>query len=308
MAGLGIIYYLRWRSKLKHRRLERKHQAEVNAAKLQSFINISHEIRTPMTLIMGPLEKLLKTEMATETVRTYRLIYRNAHRILTLVNQLMDIHKLDKGQMTLHYEEVELVSFIDEIMQSFEYVAQKRKIDLRFVSSYEKLNAEVDSEHLDKILLNILSNAFKYTPDGGSIAVSMEMVKEDSEWVQLSIKDNGIGVDADKLEKIFECFYRVDNPTTHTSTGTGIGLYLSRLLVRLHGGSIWAEHVAEGQGICFVMRLPRYASQHEVEETQPTLAERHRGWRDEAVLKEALMDQEEWPRKAAKTKIGFFQS
>ena len=125
MAGLGIIYYLRWRSKLKHRRLERKHQAEVNAAKLQSFINISHEIRTPMTLIMGPLEKLLKTEMATETVRTYRLIYRNAHRILTLVNQLMDIHKLDKGQMTLHYEEVELVSFIDEIMQSFEYVAQK---------------------------------------------------------------------------------------------------------------------------------------------------------------------------------------
>ena len=303
MAILALVYYLRWRSKLKQRRLERRHQAEMNAAKLQSFINISHEIRTPMTLIMSPLEKLLKTEVATETVRTYRLIYRNAHRILNLVNQLMDIHKLDKGQMTLQYEEVELVSFVDEVVQSFEYAAQKRGIDIRFVHTDERLTAEVDGEHLDKILLNILSNALKYTPEDGLIEITLEAVSAEDEWVQLSIKDNGIGVEQSKLEKIFECFYRVDNPITHTSTGTGIGLYLSRLLVKLHGGTIRAERVAEEGGTCFVVRLPRYAIRNSDDETVCLSAERHRGWTENVVIQEALTEKGSVQRKATRSTI-----
>ena len=303
LVGMGIIYYLHFRSKLKHRRLERRHQAEMNAAKLQSFINISHEIRTPMTLIMGPLEKLLKMDVTTDTLRAYRLIYRNAHRILALVNQLMDIHKLDKGQMTLHCEEVELVTFVDEVLQSFDYAAQKRKINLHFLHTDEKLTAEVDREHLDKILLNILSNAFKYTPDGGCIEVLLEVVKTDDEWVQLSIKDNGIGVDEDKLEKIFECFYRVDNPTTHTSMGTGIGLYLTRLLVKLHGGVIRAKRNEGSAGSCFVMRLPRYAQCQVEEEMVVSSLERNRGYHADPAIKEALMDQGELPRKATRSSI-----
>ena len=133
---MGVANFVWRKIRRRHDLIERKHADEISNAKLQFFINISHEIRTPMTLIMGPLEKLMKTDCNSDTAKNYQLIYRNAHRILNLVNQLMDIHKVDRGQMSVHFEETELVSFIEEVMQSFEYTAHKRQIHFFFITQW----------------------------------------------------------------------------------------------------------------------------------------------------------------------------
>ena len=274
---IAIIYYFRDRMKRKQRRIERRYKAEMNDAKLQFFINISHEIRTPMTLIMGPLEKLLKSDAAKEVMRTYQLIYRNAHRILNLMNQLMDLHKLDKGQMQAHFEEVNLNEFVSDVMQSFEYMAQRRDINLTVDSDTPEIKAWIDAEHFDKILLNILSNAFKYTPDGGSIIIGLSRGYNKSlkgplqQYIELTITDNGIGIEEDKIEEIFGCFYRIDNQVTQSSTGTGIGLYLSRLLLDLHHGTIHAENNKGGSGSRFILRIPEGKAHLTSEELHTTI-------------------------------------
>ena len=205
---VGVINYIRMRMNHRRELMERKHAAEMNDAKLQFFINISHEIRTPMTLIMAPIEKLLKLDASREVYKSYQLIYRNAQRILSLINQLMDIHKVDKGQMSIHFEETDLVSFVQEVMQSFEYTAQKHNISFLLSHQQPAMNVWIDCEHFDKILLNILSNAFKYTPDGGIVEIYItEGMDANStnalkEYVEIAVVDNGIGIDPDKRERI----------------------------------------------------------------------------------------------------------
>ncbi len=259
----GAVHYLR--SRLRHRReiMRREHAEQLNEAKLQFFINISHEIRTPMTLIINPLEKLLSEKKDGEQHQTLLMIYRNAQRILRLINQLMDIRKLDKGQMFLKFRETDMVGFISDVMQPFEYSAGKKRIRFTFTHSLPQLKVWIDLNNFDKVLMNILSNAFKYTPEGGEIHVKLSTGEDASrrdalrEYVEIAVTDSGIGLDKNKIDRIFERFYQIDNDLTKSNFGTGIGLHLSRSLVQLHHGIIFAENRDEAPGSRFVIRIPR---------------------------------------------------
>lgn len=257
----GIIMYVL--SRIKHRQelMERIHQEEISEAKLQFFINISHEIRTPMTLIIGPLEKLI-AQAEQELQPTYLMIYRNAQRILRLINQLMDIRKLDKKQMHLKFRETDIVGFVDDLMQTFDYQAQEKNIRFAFEHQEEELKAWVDLNNFDKVLLNVLSNAFKYTPDDGEITVELTSGMNEKargalkRYFEITVTDSGIGINPDEIELIFERFYQINNGLTKSNFGTGIGLHLSRSLVELHHGTIKAESKNNSTGTRFIIRLP----------------------------------------------------
>lgn len=272
---LGVVNYLRARMRNRRERMERVHAEQLNEAKLQFFINISHEIRTPMTLIINPLEKLLKEHPDGELKKTYLMIYRNAQRILRLINQLMDIRKIDKGQMFMKFRETDMVGFIDDVMLTFEYTARRRHIHLGFLHAMPHLKVWVDMNNFDKILMNILSNAFKYTPDGGDIQVSLTTGKDSmrkdalKEYVEITVSDTGIGIDKNKIEQIFERFYQINNDVTKSNFGTGIGLHLSRTLVEMHHGEIFAENREDASGSRFVIRIPlgsAHLQAHELEQ------------------------------------------
>lgn len=277
--GALLIYALTMYilSRIRHRQevMRQKHMEQINEAKLQFFINISHEIRTPMTLIISPLEKLLAEHSEKQPV--YLMIYRNAQRILRLINQLMDIRKLDKGQMHLKFRETDIVGFINDLMQTFNYQAQKKNITFTFEKELEgadSLKVWIDLNNFDKVLMNVLSNAFKYTHEGGNIEVSLKTGHNDAyrgalkDYFEIDITDNGIGIDKNKIEQIFERFYQIDNDMTQSNFGTGIGLHLSRSLVELHHGIIKAENRKDGQGTHFIIRLPLGSNHLKAEELE----------------------------------------
>lgn len=277
--GALLIYALTMYilSRIRHRQevMRQKHMEQINEAKLQFFINISHEIRTPMTLIISPLEKLLAEHSEKQPV--YLMIYRNAQRILRLINQLMDIRKLDKGQMHLKFRETDIVGFINDLMQTFNYQAQKKNITFIFEKELEgadSLKVWIDLNNFDKVLMNVLSNAFKYTHEGGNIEVLLKTGHNDAyrsalkDYFEIDITDNGIGIDKNKIEQIFERFYQIDNDMTQSNFGTGIGLHLSRSLVELHHGIIKAENREDGQGTRFIIRLPLGSNHLKAEELE----------------------------------------
>jgi signal transduction histidine kinase/ligand-binding sensor domain-containing protein/DNA-binding response OmpR family regulator len=243
--------------------LKAAHVEQLSEAKMQFFINISHEIRTPMTLIMSPVEKLLKQATTSDVHQTYLMIYRNAQRILNLINQLLDIGKLDKGQMRMKFRETDLVLFIQDVMQPFEYLAQRKNIRFAFSHVSAHLKAWVDGNNFDKILVNILSNAFKFTPDGGEIVIRLQSGHDESredalsDYIEISVTDSGVGIEKEQLEKIFERFYQADNELGAGQFGTGVGLHLTHTLVKMHHGEIHAENRENGTGSRFVIRIPR---------------------------------------------------
>ena len=258
----GIIDYLKMKMRHKHEMLMRKNEEQLNDAKMQFFINISHEIRTPMTLITSPLEKLISEARDKNLRESYVLIYRNAQRILRLINQLMDVRKLDKGQMFMKFRKADMVDFIDDIMLTFEYTARKKNIEFTFEHQDSHLEVWIDINNFDKIIMNLLSNAFKYTPVNGHINIRLITGYDTSEtasirnYFQIEVIDSGIGIDSDKTEKIFQRFYQIDNEITGHNFGTGIGLHLTKSLVELHHGIIKAERVEEGNGSRFTVRIP----------------------------------------------------
>lgn len=284
-----IVMYILSRLHHKQEMLKREHQEQISEAKLQFFINISHEIRTPMTLILSPLEKLLSE--SSDKQSTYLMMYRNAQRILRLINQLMDIRKIDKGQMHLKFRETDIVGFVDDLMQTFDYQAQKKSISFCFTTNLgnnpadnseredhpttkKELKAWVDLNNFDKVLLNVLSNAFKYTPQGGNISVNLSTGKDETcrgalkNYFEISVTDSGIGIDKDKIEQIFERFYQINNDLTKSNFGTGIGLHLSRSLVELHHGTIKAENREDESGTRFIIRLPLGSDHLKAEELE----------------------------------------
>lgn len=271
---MGIVNYMQTRARHRKELMIREHAEQLNEAKLQFFINISHEIRTPMTLIISPLEKLIAEKRNPEKHQTYLMIYRNAQRILRLINQLMDIRKLDKGQMHMKFSETDIVAFINDLMLTFDYLAKKKHIRFTFEHAMEQLPVWVDLNNFDKVLMNLLSNAFKYTPDDGEIQVRLstgnDTVRRDSlkNYVEISITDTGIGINKDQIERIFERFYQIDNDVTQSNFGAGIGLHLSRSLVQLHHGVLFAENREEGSGSRFVIRIPQGAAHLRADELE----------------------------------------
>ena len=315
LAGLlvlGIVNYIL--SRMRHRReiMKREHAEQLNEAKLQFFINISHEIRTPMTLIINPLEKLLADKKDGELHKTYLMIYRNAQRILRLINQLMDVRKLDKGQMFMKFRETDMVGFIADLMQTFEYMARKKNIRFVFKHEMPQLKVWIDLNNFDKVLMNILSNAFKYTPDGGEVQVSLstgrDITRRDAlrDYFEIVITDSGIGIDRNKIERIFERFYQIDNDVTKSNFGTGIGLHLSRSLVQLHHGIIFAENREDAPGSRFIIRIPLGSAHLRTDELETVDADTVMFHTVDkpvlAKLEEELMMEEEEPQTGTKAK------
>lgn len=242
--------------------LQHIHAEQINEAKLQFFINISHEIRTPMSLIISPLQKLIKNEKDTARLKTYHIIYRNAERILNLVNQLMDIRKIDKGQMSLKFREANIIPFIEDLCATFGQQANTKDIQLQLHTELPEMNVWVDTNNFDKIILNILSNAFKYTPEKGKIDITLRTGEDElqpeplKQFAEIIIADTGTGIDEKEKEHIFERFYQIRDSQHNPKGGTGIGLHLTRSLVELHHGKIYVENNEDQPGCRFIIRLP----------------------------------------------------
>ncbi|KAA3662024.1 MAG: response regulator [Calditrichaeota bacterium] len=235
---------------------------EVNDLKIQFFTNISHEFRTPLTLILGTLDQLKQSNKGNGgSHKKMRLMQRNAERLLRLINQLMDFRKLDEGKMLLKACKHDIVSFIEDICQAFDVMAELKQIALTFNYQNEKIDVWFEDEKIDKVIFNLLSNAFKFTPEGGCIAVTVrctmntDIETQTQEFVEIAVRDNGIGIPKDKLQKIFEPFYEVEHEGRNRYRGTGIGLALSKGLVELHHGEISVENCEDG-GSCFIVQLP----------------------------------------------------
>lgn len=232
---------------------------EATQAKLRFFTNISHEFRTPLTLIKGPLENLMQSEQYTaEQQNQFKLMHRNTIRLLRLVNQLMDFRKLENKKMELAASENDLIAFLQETKDSFASLASGRNIELDVVCPEKQLPVWFDRDKMDKVLFNILSNAFKFTSDGGKITILANKVIPMvpgiyTEEVQIEIKDTGIGMAEKHLDKIFDRFYQAGK--SHAVKGTGLGLNLSKEFVDMHRGRISVKST-EGKGTSFFIYLP----------------------------------------------------
>ena len=248
---------------IKNRRLARQEmlahlrREEVNEAKLQFFINIAHEIRTPLTLVVSPLQKLLSQDYNPERIHLYEIMGRNTKRILDLVNQLMDIRKIEKGQMSLQFSKQEMVSFTKEICLLFEEQINAKQIEFLVDVPPERIYANIDPINFDKVLINVLSNAFKFTPKGGKIRVvlTISFTADNRPELMLAVEDSGPMINQDETERIFDCFYQSDEHRDSNRNGTGIGLHLVKQLVELHGGKIHAENMTDA-GCRFVIVMP----------------------------------------------------
>jgi len=204
-----------------------------NEAKVNFFTNISHEFRTPLTLILGPLEELMgSNKNQYNTSQTLGLIQKNVLRLLRLVNQLMDFRKIEVDKMKLKASENDLITFVSDIIQSYKSVAQKRNIDLRLITTESHLNIWMDVTMLDKVIFNLLSNAFKFTRDNGYIHI---YISKNSNQAVIKIEDNGMGMSKDAIEHAFDVFYQGEY---ENYKGSGLGLALSKNLIELHKGAI----------------------------------------------------------------------
>ena len=246
---LGLSYYVRQR------------KAEMEESKMRFLINATHDIRSPLTLIMGPLNKLKQRMNDEESLQDIETIDRNAQRLLLLVNQILDERKIDKHQMHLHCQKTDMVSFINGIFMLYQYNAQQRNIQYSFLHPDEKMTAWIDRINFDKVISNLLSNAFKYTFDGGEVVVRINMNKaaddKGNDEIVIQVTDNGIGLNETNTDRLFERFYQGSNSRDVHLDGTGIGLNLSKAIVEMHGGSISAANRDDGmRGTTLTVKLP----------------------------------------------------
>jgi len=261
---IGILYFFnrysiieareKGRIMLEHVQYEKEH--DLNELKSHFFTNITHEFRTPLTLIQGPVEEILKsTELPAPVRKHVELIQRNAQRLLRLVNQLMEFRKAEKQNLEVYLQKSDVVFILNDIYESFQSMADSKDIEFTLKLQSPGIIAIIDYEKFEKAIFNIVSNAFKYTEDGGSISISAGI--EDKEGLGntlvVEVEDTGIGIDEKYHEKVFERFFQVNQKQTQ-STG-GIGLYLSRAFVELHRGNIELES-EPGKGSCFRVLIP----------------------------------------------------
>lgn len=264
LAGIGLLFLARRQILKRERERFRLHQIElevakneeVNNMKFRFFTNISHELRTPLTLIIAPLEQMLKEEGDGNRKVRLQLMYRNAHRLLMLVNQLLDFRKGEMSSHHLSLSEGDIISYIQGVCDSFLLMADKKQIHFSFFSSVDHFTMAFDADKMGKIVMNLLANAFKFTPEGGRVTVMLEHIQEDKELIEIKVADTGIGIsDVDK-EHIFDRFYQTENKDMgENAGGTGIGLSLVHDFVTLHGGNVTVfDNI--GKGSVFVVHIP----------------------------------------------------
>jgi len=228
--------------------------------KLQFFTNISHEIKTPLTLILGPLEKLLASRLPNiKVMEQLKRIHRNALNLKRLINQILYFRKIESNSTPLKTSEYDILQLLKEITLAFHDIANQNDIKFVTTSQFRFLKGWIDREKFDKILSNLLSNAFKFTEKGEvSIHVSTttsEVEKPPFQYAKIQIRDTGVGISLDKIGRIFERFYQVENTSNSPSGGTGIGLSIVKLLTELHYGTITVES-NKGKGSCFTLLIP----------------------------------------------------
>ena len=249
------------KNELKHERQEKERIEEINQMKLRLFTNISHDFRTPLTLIIGPLERMLHKNIGTPYIqRQHEIMHRNASVLLQLINQLLDFRKSESGHLRLAVSKMNIVPFVENIKVSFDEVARLRGIDFQFHTEEKVIELWFDKMNFKKVIYNLLSNAFKFTPENGQITISLSKVSKkkmkltSTEFLKLVVKDSGKGVPKDNLKFIFNRFYQLGQDDM-TRSGTGIGLALTKSIVKLHKGSIRAKS-NDGDGTSFIALLP----------------------------------------------------
>ena len=229
----------------------RRRKQELDEEKMKFLINATHDIRSPLTLIMSPLHKLLSRDFDSETKTELKTIKHNAQRIQNLVNQILDIRKIDKQQMKLQCQETDMVQYVGNILKSYDYTAKERNIEFSYKPAIDKLNVWLDRSAFDKVVDNLLSNAFKYTYDGGAIEV--RVAEGENNTAVLQVVDTGMGIKGD-ANRLFTRFYSTSH-SLHIE-GTGIGLNLCKMMVEMHHGTIEAANRDDVQGSVFTVHLP----------------------------------------------------
>lgn len=247
------VRFIRLRIREKRHLLEQEHKEALSQSKLQFFTDISHEIRTPLTLVLSPLQQLMRSEKDEKLMHSYNIMHRNTIRILRLINQLLDLRKIEKNQMKLKVQPLNVVNFISDIIESFSPFSKEKNIDISFNYDEIKDDVLVDPDFLDKIIYNLISNAFKYTPKGGSIDVIAKV--ESGKNLVISVMDTGIGMSKETVNNIFDRFYQANNIGTTGEKGTGIGLHLTKMLVEIHHGTIEVNSEVN-VGSEFIVKLP----------------------------------------------------
>lgn len=279
--NISVPWYLSWWAKLIYWLLfitlvtllfivwKRKRQAREDEARIKFFMDVSHDIRSPITLIMSPLESLMKEPFSNEVKMKLQTMHRNSQRILSLVNQLLELRKLEKGKPRLACRLTDMNDFVSELVMMFTPQASEKGLTLTFQSGEELPAIWVDRSNFDKILVNLISNAIKYTPKGGNIVVRNSLIDnpEIGKAVEVSVIDSGIGLDSKTEHRLFERFYQGSNETGSIKSGFGIGLDLCRRLVEFHHGVISGRNRTDGvKGSVFAVALPVGTASYTTEE------------------------------------------
>jgi len=257
LARMRIIGRARARFALAEERREAMRVHELDRMKIKFFTNLSHEFRTPLSLILSPVDRLIRGTDDPGRRQLAMTIERNAKRLLHLVNQLLDMRKMEVNELKLSMGRGDIASFIRATVDSFADLAGERGIELCYETEVEQLPAMFDRDKVERILFNLLSNAFKFTPTGGSVGVRLAVLERDEKGALLEIRvsDTGIGIPAELQGRIFESFFQGDSPGHIRNQGTGIGLAITREFVEMHGGTIKVESVPD-EGSCFTVLLP----------------------------------------------------
>jgi len=239
-------------------RLEAERLRELDLLKIKFLTNLSHEFRTPISLILAPINKLLTETKEKGRHGQLAMVKRNARRLLNLVNQLLDFRKMEEQELRLNNSDGEIISFIKDATDSFYDLAERKQIKLTFKSTIEVLYVSYDHDKVERILFNLLSNAFKFTPSGGTVSVELERLQNQKEenrvLLEIKVTDSGIGIPKDKQEKIFERFFQNETSSSILNQGTGIGLSITKEFVKMQGGEITVES-EPGLGSCFTAQL-----------------------------------------------------
>ena len=251
----------RLKFKLAQERQEAQRRHELDLLKIRFFTNVSHEFRTPLSLILSPIEKILKENPESGHLPQLQLIQRNTRRLLNLVNQLLDFRKMEVQEIALHPTTGDIIPFIKEVAFTFSDLSENKNIKFQFVTQLESLEATFDQDKIEKVLNNLLSNAFKFTPEGGWVTIEVKL--EESKFSDtfpsknfiIQVKDSGIGISEENQEKIFKRFFQSEIAGSMVNQGSGIGLAITKKFVRLHKGRIFVESVP-GKGSCFTVILP----------------------------------------------------
>ncbi|MCS3801568.1 ligand-binding sensor domain-containing protein/signal transduction histidine kinase/DNA-binding response OmpR family regulator [Chitinophagaceae bacterium OAS944] len=263
----GLLLYSRYRGLSRLRKkfaLEQERQKvkriqELDRMKLKFLTNLSHDFRTPISLIMGPVDQLMEGEGNPGKLEKLSMVRRNARRLLNLVNQLLDFRKMEEHELKLQLSKGEFVSFLKEVTESFSDMSERKNIRFTFKTCIDRLDAYFDRDKMERILFNLLSNAFKFTLAGGHITVDLQKAEssDDQEYTLVSINviDTGIGIPADKKDMIFDRFFQNDTSAAILNQGTGIGLSITKEFIKLHGGNIKVES-EPGKGCAFTIQVP----------------------------------------------------